>query len=290
MCNNILLHYTNLFTRIYDPVSMGERLWQTVVLYIQWHYRILPILGSYMKKSLFCVAMATGLLVGCGEGAEPTLDSEISKVSYGIGANIGSRFGDDLPLDVDAFSSGVKDAMAGGELKMTDEEIMSTLQAYQQKQMAERQAEAKALGSENKAKAEAFFAKNAAEEGVVTTESGLQYKVLAEGEGEKPTAEDKVEVHYRGTLLDGSVFDSSYERGQTVSFPVKGVIPGWTEALQLMSEGAKYKLFIPSELAYGAGGAGEMIGPNAALVFEVELIDIVDPEADADAEKEAAAE
>ncbi|GAB3369306.1 FKBP-type peptidyl-prolyl cis-trans isomerase [Spongiibacter taiwanensis] len=240
-----------------------------------------------MKKSLFCVAMATGLLVGCtgGEDSEPKLDSEIAKVSYGIGVNIGSRFGDDLPLDVDAFSAGVSDALAGGDLKMTDEEIMSTLQSYQQKQMAARQAEAKALGDKNQAEAEAFFAENAEKEGVVTTDSGLQYMVLAEGEGDKPGEEDMVEVHYRGTLLDGSVFDSSYDRGQTVSFPVNGVIPGWTEALQLMSEGAKYKLFIPSELAYGAGGAGEMIGPNAALVFEVELIDVVDEEAEEGAAK-----
>ncbi|MAY38152.1 MULTISPECIES: FKBP-type peptidyl-prolyl cis-trans isomerase [Spongiibacter] len=228
-----------------------------------------------MKKTVISAVVMSGLLVACGgKSAEPSLDSEIAKVSYGIGANIGSRFGEDLPLDVDAFSAGVRDALSGGELKMSDEEIMSTLQAYQQKQMAERQEEAQAVADTNKEAADAFFAENAGKEGVVTTESGLQYTVVEEGDGASPTAEDVVEVHYEGTLLDGSVFDSSYQRGETVSFPVNGVIPGWTEALQLMKVGAKWKLYIPSELAYGAGGAGQMIGPNAALVFDVELIGI----------------
>lgn len=234
-----------------------------------------------MKKTLLSAVVMSSLLVACGDNsAEPSLDSEIAKVSYGIGANIGSRFGEDLPLDVDAFSAGVRDALSGGELKMSDEEIMSTLQAYQQKQMAERQEEAQAVAEKNKADAEAFFAENAAKEGVVTTESGLQYLVVQAGEGESPSVDDVVEVHYEGTLLDGTVFDSSYQRGETVSFPVNGVIPGWTEALQLMKVGAKWKLFIPAELAYGAGGAGQMIGPNAALVFDVELVGIGDSDAE----------
>ncbi len=154
--------------------------------------------------------------------------------------------------------------------------------------MAARQEEATALGEKNKAEAEAFFAENSSVEGVVTTDSGLQYQVLSEGEGDKPEAGDTVEVHYRGTLLDGTVFDSSYDRGQTVSFPVEGVIPGWTEALQLMSEGAKYKLFIPADLAYGPGGAGDMIGPNSALIFEVELIKVLDDEEDQEEGEDAA--
>lgn len=151
---------------------------------------------------------------------------------------------------------------------------MSTLQEYQQKQLAVRQEEAQAAGSENQAAADAFFAKNASVEGVKTTESGLQYQVLTEAEGAKPGADDTVEVHYHGTLLDGTVFDSSYQRGETVSFPVGGVIPGWTEALQMMPVGSKWKLFIPPALAYGPGGAGQMIGPNSALIFDVELISI----------------
>jgi FKBP-type peptidyl-prolyl cis-trans isomerase FklB len=228
-----------------------------------------------MKKTVVGAVVMSGLLAACGgNNSEPSLDSEIAKVSYGIGANIGSRFGDDLPLDVDAFSAGVRDAIAGGELKMSDEEIMSTLQAYQQKQMAERQVESQALAETNRKEAEAFLAENASAEGVVVTDSGLQYKVLAEGDGASPSESDTVEVHYEGTLLDGSVFDSSYQRGETVSFPVNGVIEGWTEALQMMKVGSKWKLFIPSELAYGPGGAGQMIGPNAALVFEVELLGI----------------
>lgn len=228
-----------------------------------------------MKKTVVGAVVMSGLLAACGgNNSEPSLDSEIAKVSYGIGANIGSRFGDDLPLDVDAFSAGVRDAIAGGELKMSDEEIMSTLQAYQQKQMAERQVESQALAETNRKEAEAFLAENASAEGVVVTDSGLQYKVLAEGDGASPSESDTVEVHYEGKLLDGSVFDSSYQRGETVSFPVNGVIEGWTEALQMMKVGSKWKLFIPSDLAYGPGGAGQMIGPNAALVFEVELLGI----------------
>ena len=238
-----------------------------------------------MKKSLLSTVLLSGLLVACGgdkSPAEPKLDSEIAKVSYGIGANIGSRFGDDLPLDVDAFSAGVRDALEGNELKMSEEDIMATLQSYQQKQLAARQEEAEAEGQKNLEEAKAFFAENAEKEGVQTTESGLQYIVVEAGDGDKPSADDTVEVHYKGTLLDGTEFDSSYKRGETVTFPVSGVIPGWTEALQLMSEGAKWKLFIPSDLAYGAGGAGQMIGPNAALVFEVELIDVVDQDGDAE--------
>ena len=231
-----------------------------------------------MKKTVLSAVVISGLLVACGgeKNAGPSLDSEIAKVSYGIGANIGSRFGDDLPLDVDAFSAGVRDALAGGELKMSDEEIMTTLQNFQQKQMAARQEQAQAESEVNKKAAEEFLAKNAKEEGVITTESGLQYKIIEKGEGESPSAEDKVEVHYEGTLLDGTVFDSSYKRNETVTFPVNGVIPGWTEALQLMKVGAKWTLYIPPELAYGAGGAGQMIGPNSALVFDVELVDIVE--------------
>ncbi|MBW2941291.1 FKBP-type peptidyl-prolyl cis-trans isomerase [Zhongshania aquimaris] len=229
-----------------------------------------------MNKTLVCAVVMSGLLTACGSetSSKADLNTEISKVSYGIGANIGARFGDDLPLDVDAFSAGVRDALAGGELQMSEEEIMSTLQEYQQKQLAVRQEEAQAAGSENQAAADAFFAKNASVEGVKTTESGLQYQVLTEAEGAKPGPDDTVEVHYHGTLLDGTVFDSSYQRGETVSFPVGGVIPGWTEALQMMPVGSKWKLFIPPALAYGPGGAGQMIGPNSALIFDVELISI----------------
>ncbi|HSB96405.1 MAG TPA: FKBP-type peptidyl-prolyl cis-trans isomerase, partial [Spongiibacteraceae bacterium] len=133
-------------------------------------------------------------------------------------------------------------------------------------------------GEKNKAASEAYLAENAKKDGVKTTASGLQYKVETEGKGAKPKATDTVEVNYRGTLVDGTEFDSSYKRGQTVTFPVNGVIPGWSEALQLMTVGSKYQLYIPSDLAYGPGGTGGAIGPNQALVFEVELVDIKKPE------------
>ncbi|POP52697.1 FKBP-type peptidyl-prolyl cis-trans isomerase [Zhongshania marina] len=240
-----------------------------------------------MNKTLVCAVVMSGLLTACNSetASKPDLKTEISKVSYGIGVNIGARFGDDLPLDVDAFSAGVRDALAGGDLQMSEEEIMSTLQEYQQKQLAARQEEAQEAGAKNKEEAAAFFAKNGSVEGVKTTESGLQYQVLTEGDGAKPSVDDTVEVHYHGTLLDGTVFDSSYQRGETVSFPVGGVIPGWTEALQMMPVGSKWKLFIPPELAYGPGGAGQMIGPNSALIFDVELISIAGGEKKEEAKK-----
>jgi FKBP-type peptidyl-prolyl cis-trans isomerase FklB len=233
-----------------------------------------------MNKTLVCAVMMSGLLTACSnKTSEADLSSEIAKVSYGIGANIGARFGSDMPLDVVAFSAGVKDSLAGGDMQMSEEDIMSALQAYQQKQMTVRQEESQEVGEKNQAEAEVFFAENGKVDGVKSTESGLQYQVLVEGKGAMPTAEDTVEVHYHGTLLDGTVFDSSYQRGETVSFPVGGVIPGWTEALQMMPVGSKWKLFIPPTLAYGAGGAGQMIGPNSALVFDVELINIVSADA-----------
>ena len=165
-----------------------------------------------------------------------------------------------------------------------------TVQAYQEKVAAEQQAAQAELATANAAAAEAFLAENAAREGVTVTESGLQYEILEAGEGPKPGAEDTVEVHYRGTLVDGTEFDSSYARGQTVTFGVGQVIAGWTEALQLMPQGSKWKLAIPSDLAYGAGGAGQLIGPNAALIFEVELVSIPSQAEGAAAEGEEAAE
>ena len=151
---------------------------------------------------------------------------------------------------------------------------MATLQGYQQKKMAEMQAEAEQEATLNQQASEAFLAANAEKDGVVVLDSGLQYKVLEAGEGAKPAADDTVEVHYRGTLIDGTEFDSSYARGESITFPVGGVIAGWTEALQLMPVGSKWELYIPSDLAYGPGGTQGVIGPNQALVFEVELLGI----------------
>jgi FKBP-type peptidyl-prolyl cis-trans isomerase len=225
--------------------------------------------------------------------ATVALETTEQRLSYGIALTLGQRMkADAVPMDVDAFSAGLRDALTGAEPRLTQEEIGAEMQAYQEKAAAEQQAAQAALAAENMAAATAFLAENAAREGVVVTDSGLQYEVIEAGDGAKPGPEDTVEVHYRGTLLDGTEFDSSYTRGETVTFGVGQVIPGWTEALQLMPVGSKYKLVIPPELGYGAGGAGQAIGPNAALVFEVELISIPSqsaPEATPEAEATAPA-
>ena len=220
--------------------------------------------------------------------ATVALETSAQRLSYGIAYGLGSRMSQDsVPLDVDAFTAGLSDALNGAEPRMTEEEIAAEMQAYQEKAAAEQQAAQAAAGEANLAAAATFLAENAAKEGVVVTESGLQYEILEAGDGAVPTAEDTVEVHYRGTLMDGTEFDSSYSRNQTASFGVTQVIPGWVEALQLMPVGSKWKLVIPSELAYGAGGAGGTIGPNATLIFEVELISIAEKVA-AEAAPEAA--
>jgi len=215
--------------------------------------------------------------------AEAALDTSEQRLSYGIAFGLGKRMqADAVPLDLDAFTAGLTDAMTGKEPRMTQEEIAAEMQSYQEKARAEHEAAQAAQSEANSAAAAAYLAENGAKEGVVTTASGLQYEILTEGTGPKPTADDTVEVHYRGTLVDGTEFDSSYARGETVTFGVGQVIPGWTEALQLMPVGSKWKLAIPADLAYGAGGAGQVIGPNAALVFEVELIGIPSKDAPKD--------
>jgi FKBP-type peptidyl-prolyl cis-trans isomerase len=207
--------------------------------------------------------------------AAASLETTEQRLSYGIAYGLGQRMGaDGMPVDVEAFSAGLRDGVEGTEPKMTPEEIQAEMQSYQEKMAAEQQENQAALAGANQAASAAFLAGNAAREGVTVTESGLQYEVVEAGEGAKPGPEDTVEVHYRGTLVDGTEFDSSYGRGQTVSFGVGQVIAGWTEALQLMSVGSKWKLAIPADLAYGAGGAGQLIGPDSALIFEVELVSI----------------
>jgi FKBP-type peptidyl-prolyl cis-trans isomerase len=207
------------------------------------------------------------------------LKSTEQRLSYGIAYGLGQRMKNDgVPVDAAAFNSGLTDSLSGKESRMTQEEIAAEMQAYQEKAQAEQAAAQAAQSEANTKAASEYLAANGAKAGVTTTKSGLQYEVLTEGKGPKPTANDTVEVHYRGTLVDGTEFDSSYSRGETVTFGVGQVIPGWTEALQLMPVGSKWKLAIPSDLAYGAGGAGNVIGPNAALVFEVELIGIKEPE------------
>ncbi len=221
--------------------------------------------------------------------ASATLDTPEKKVSYAMGLSLGDRFRTDaIKLDIDSFTEGLTAGSDDGERLMTPEEIAETMQEFQQQQMAKMQEEQAAAGTENAAAGEAFLAENSKKDGVVTTDSGLQYKVVDKGDGAKPKADDLVSVHYKGTLLDGTEFDSSYSRGQPAEFGVNQVIPGWTEALQLMPVGSKWELVIPADLAYGPGGAGNNIGPNSTLQFEVELLEIKDKEAVAKEAAEAA--
>ncbi len=213
---------------------------------------------------------------------EVTLETREQKLSYVFGQNVGSQLqAQDVPIDIDVFAQGVDDAVSGADSKMSDEEIMNLLQSYQEEQMAERQAMMEEAAEKNKEEGEQFLAENAEKDGVETLDSGLQYKVLEEGDGPSPGSEDSVSVHYVGTLLDGTEFDSSRERGEPATFGVNEVIPGWTEALQLMKEGATWKLFVPPSLAYGAGGTGGMIGPEQTLIFEVELLEVNPEDAEA---------
>lgn len=245
-----------------------------------------------MNKSYrFVAAALTLVLVGaCTKQAEgdaaatkapQTLESDAQKFGYAIGIDLGNSLQpvkDDV--DIAALKAGLDDAFAGVESKMDDaarEEIKNTVaKKMQERQMQERLAQAE----KNKDDGAKFLAENGKREGVKTTESGLQYEILSEGEGPNPTADDSVTVHYKGTLINGEEFDSSYSRGQPVTFPLKNVIKGWTEGVQLMNKGAKFKFFIPPELAYGERGAGVKIGPNETLVFEVELISFEQPKAD----------
>lgn len=225
------------------------------------------------------------------EPAAVALDTPEQRLSYGVALGLGRNMANDgMTIDVDAFAEGLRDALSGAAQKLSDEDIQAEMVAFQQRIDAEREANSQALGQANAAAATVFLTENGAREGVLTTPSGLQYEVLEAGAGASPGANDRVQVHYRGTLLDGTEFDSSYARGEPVVFGVGQVISGWTEALQLMQVGAKYKLFIPSDLAYGAGGAGDLIGPNAALIFEVELLDIPSQQTGATEEEGGASE
>jgi FKBP-type peptidyl-prolyl cis-trans isomerase FklB len=203
------------------------------------------------------------------------LKSQKDKISYIIGMDIGRNLQKgSIDFDPDILAKGIKDALSGGKPLLTEQEIRETTAVFQKQLMAKQEEVAKKLGEKNKKEGEAFLAENKKKEWVKTLPSGLQYKVIKEGTGKKPKITDTVTTHYRGTLIDGIEFDSSYRRGKPASFPVNGVIPGWTEALQLMGEGAKWQLFVPPNLAYGERGAGRDIGPNATLIFEIELISI----------------
>jgi len=234
-----------------------------------------------MKKTIIasvCVAM----LAACSQQAEVKpaelqLDNDKAKLSYAIGMDIGASL-QSLTAEFDrpALIAAINDRLDGKELKLKDEEAGTVKQAFFKQQAEKRVTEQKALAEKNKAEGETFMAENAKKAGVTVTDSGLQYEVLTAAEGTKPSVTDSVKVHYRGTLLDGTEFDSSYKRGEPITFPLDGVIRGWTEGVQLMNVGSKFKFYIPSDLAYGERGAGSTIAPNSTLIFEVELLGIED--------------
>lgn len=212
---------------------------------------------------LFSVILAGYSTVQAAENVE--LKTQKDKLSYAIGVDVGNSLKkNSIDVDMNVLMQGMKDAVSG-KPQMTDQQIKETMIAYQKEQ-----------AEKNKTAGDAFLAESKKKPGVVTLPSGLQYKILKKGTGKSPKATDTVTVNYRGTLIDGTEFDSSYKRGQPATFPVKGVIPGWIEALQLMKEGAKWELFIPADLAYGASGRPG-IPPNSTLIFEVELISVNPP-------------
>ena len=204
-----------------------------------------------------------------------TLKTEMDKVSYAIGTQLGQNFKrQGVDIRIGPLLRGLRDAMDGKQLALNEEQIKQVMQSFSQRMMAKRQEQQKLEAAKNIAAGRAFLEANKSKEGVKVLPSGLQYKILKEGTGKSPTAEDKVRTHYSGKLIDGTEFDSSIKRGKPAEFPVKGVIKGWTEALQLMKEGGKWQLFIPSDLAYGERGNRSIPG-NSALIFEVELLEIL---------------
>jgi FKBP-type peptidyl-prolyl cis-trans isomerase len=216
---------------------------------------------------------ATNTAAGAADPATAEMTTLDQRFSYALGMNMGEQFKkDEIGLDVGLFAQGIEDAMAGRETRLKKEELISVLQEFQKQHQTRKMARTEAEAVKNKAAGEAFLAENGKKAGITTLPSGLQYRVITEGTGPKPAATDTVTVHYRGRLIDGTEFDSSYQRNEPTSFPLNGVIAGWTEGLQLMTEGSKWELFIPSDMAYGPRGRPGTIGPNSTLIFEVELL------------------
>lgn len=239
-----------------------------------------------LTNALKSGGLAASLLIlasGCSAENEASLDTEDKKLSYSMGTIFAERIGQDMQdLDTDAFVAGVLDGLEGNEKQLSEEEIQASIQDYQKKIQQEQMADAGDQGgqnqqgntaAENLEASESFLEENAQRDEVKTTDSGLQYEILEEGDGESPEADDRVTVHYTGTLTDETVFDSSRERGEPTTFGLQQVIPGWTEGLQLMEEGARYKFYIHPDLAYGEN-APSSIGPNQVLIFDVELIEV----------------
>jgi len=226
-------------------------------------------------KSFIACALAFSIIGGAAMAQKNEAPkSKKDKISYSIGLNMGKDFkARDVQLNVDMLARGIKDALSGAKPALSDKEMEAVMTAFQQEMMGKMEEQRKVVGEKNKKAGEAFLAANKTKEGVVTLPSGLQYKILTAGTGAKPSATSTVKCNYRGTLIDGTEFDSSYKRGEPAEFPLNQVIKGWTEALQLMSVGSKWQLVIPSDLAYGQN-APPQIGPDATLIFEVELLSI----------------
>jgi FKBP-type peptidyl-prolyl cis-trans isomerase FklB len=227
-----------------------------------------------VKKSLhalFTLIFTATLLIASFSAVAADYKNDKEKYSYAIGFQIGNNLKrEDADVDIDAIAQGIKDVLSGADLKVKMEDMQAVVMKVQKQQQAKRQAkgeEAKKAGAE-------FLAKNKKKKGVKVLENGIQYKILKEGKGAKPKPTDTIVAHYKGTLIDGTEFDSSYKRGKPATFAVNQVIKGWQEILPMMKKGAKWKVFIPSSLAYGARGAGANIGPNETLIFEIELLDI----------------
>jgi FKBP-type peptidyl-prolyl cis-trans isomerase FklB len=217
---------------------------------------------------------------------EPALKTQKEKLSYAIGMNIGTNMKQQgVEIDLEIMMKGLKDTLAGSKPRLSEQEIKDTLAAFQKEQKIKEEKMLKTMGDKNKKEGDAYLAQNKKKEGVKTLPSGLQYKVLKEGTGRKPKATDTVSVQYKGTFVDGTEFDSSYRRGKPTEFPVRGLIPAWTEALQLMPEGSKWLIVVPPLIGYGDKGSPPVIGPNATLVFEMELLAITDKSPEKSPEK-----
>jgi FKBP-type peptidyl-prolyl cis-trans isomerase FkpA len=232
-------------------------------------------MNQFLQRTL-TAAVAVGLALPLSASALDKLTTEKEKVSYMVGMDLANGIGQIKDeVDINLVIEAMKTQLAGGKSLMTAEESQAVRQSFMQKLQAAQQAKTAELAGKNKAEGDKYLATNKAKAGVKTTASGLQYSVIKEGTGKKPTAESTVKVHYTGTLIDGTKFDSSVDRGEPAQFPLNGVIAGWTEGLQLMTVGSKYKFVIPSNLAYGDKPSPGPIGPNSTLIFDVELIEIV---------------
>jgi len=228
-----------------------------------------------MNRNLVIIAASAALASATLPAQNNELESPEDRLSYTIGMDIGeSLAGQDMPLDIDIVIQGLRDSFLGEETLLTQEEKQAEREKFIQQRQQQLEQQRSEEAQINLEEGQAFLAANAEKEGVTTTESGLQYRVIEAGDGESPDADDRVTVHYRGKLINGVEFDSSYSRGEPATFGLNQVIPGWTEGVQLMREGATYELFVPSDLAYGEQGRPGPIGPNSTLIFEIELLEV----------------